>query len=255
MTIPKIIHYCWFGKKEKPELLKSCINSWTLLSDYSIVEWNESNYDVTSHCFTDKMYAAGKFAYVADYVRLKILYNFGGIYFDADVEVKKRFDDSFLQYGIFLPFSFDCALSTAIIGAEKGNGIIADLLRYYDSVDDDFHVNNTLITKFFLNHYSDFRLNNKFQVLGENIAVYPKEYFDCPSNDENMGYSVHHALGSWQDKTFYKNKYVNEVFVLVMRLIITILKFTFGEPLYAQYRRRYSARKTQFYDIYLQHNK
>ena len=37
--IPKIIHYCWFGRNEKPEKIQKCIESWKIhLSDYQIIE-------------------------------------------------------------------------------------------------------------------------------------------------------------------------------------------------------------------------
>ena len=76
-TIPKIIHYCWFGKKEKPEIVKNCIESWNnKLDGYEIKEWNEENFDINSNIFVKQAYKAGKFAFVSDYVRL-----FGFLFF------------------------------------------------------------------------------------------------------------------------------------------------------------------------------
>ena len=51
--IPKIIHYCWFGKKEFPKLVHNCIESWKkYLPDYEIMFWNESNFDINMLDYT-----------------------------------------------------------------------------------------------------------------------------------------------------------------------------------------------------------
>ena len=92
--IPKKIHYCWFGRGPLPDLAKKCIASWRkYLPEYEIKEWNEDNFDV--HCipYCSEAYDAGKYAFVSDYARFKILYEYGGLYFDTDVEVIKAMDD------------------------------------------------------------------------------------------------------------------------------------------------------------------
>ncbi|MBQ9502783.1 MAG: glycosyl transferase [Lentisphaeria bacterium] len=100
--IPQTIHYCWFGGKKKPACAEKCIRSWRkYLPDHEIVEWNETNFDVDGIPFTKEAYAAGKFAFVSDYARFKILFENGGIYFDTDVEVIKSFDDIVSQ-GAFM---------------------------------------------------------------------------------------------------------------------------------------------------------
>lgn len=49
-VISKIIHYCWFGGKEKPDSVKRCIESWKqYCPDYEIKEWNESNFDIEAN--------------------------------------------------------------------------------------------------------------------------------------------------------------------------------------------------------------
>ena len=86
--IPKIIHYCWFGKKALPKSAKKCINSWRyFFPDYEIKEWNEDNFDVGIIPYVKEAYEMKKYAFVSDYARFWILYNYGGgIYFDTDVE-------------------------------------------------------------------------------------------------------------------------------------------------------------------------
>ena len=87
MSIPKKIHYCWFGNGEKPESVKKCINSWKeKLPDYEIYEWNENNIDFKSNSYAREAYENKKWAFVTDYVRLLVLVKFGGFYFDTDVD-------------------------------------------------------------------------------------------------------------------------------------------------------------------------
>ena len=91
--IPKKIHYCWFGNSERPKVIQDIMKSWNKLQGFEIIEWNETNIDLKEHPYLEKSYNEGKYAFVSDYVRLKVLYEEGGIYLDTDVEVKKNFDD------------------------------------------------------------------------------------------------------------------------------------------------------------------
>lgn len=92
--IPKIIHYCWFGRKEKPQQVVRFIEGWKQkLPNYTIKEWNEDNFDVNSCDFTREAYIHKKYAFVSDVARLYALFVEGGIYMDTDVEVIKSFDD------------------------------------------------------------------------------------------------------------------------------------------------------------------
>ena len=89
--IPKIIHYCWFGGKPLPDEVKKYMETWKKYCPYyEITEWNESNFDVNQNQYCREAYEAGKWAFVSDYARLKILYDYGGIYMDTDMEVRRR---------------------------------------------------------------------------------------------------------------------------------------------------------------------
>jgi len=91
--IPKIIHYCWFGGKPLPDEVKKYMETWKKYCPYyEITEWNESNFDVNQNQYCREAYEAGKWAFVSDYARLKILYDYGGIYMDTDMEVCKPLD-------------------------------------------------------------------------------------------------------------------------------------------------------------------
>lgn len=179
--IPKIIHYCWFGKKRKPKLVKDCIASWkTYLPDYRIIEWNETNSDL-SHPFVAEMYNQKKWAFVADYIRLEKIHQFGGIYLDTDMMVLKSFD-KFLNNDCFFGAEDNTYFNAAIVGATKGNKFIYKCLEFYNSL--VFENNHNLglitipriITKIFR---SSFQYENDFTkiISYKGITIYPSDYF------------------------------------------------------------------------------
>ena len=116
--IPKIIHYCWFGKNPLPPLVEKCIASWKLYCpDYEIICWNEERYDIHQCEFTEQAYQAGKWAFVADYVRLDVLVKYGGIYLDTDVELLKPID--YLLTKACLALSHETQLPQGLLDAKK----------------------------------------------------------------------------------------------------------------------------------------
>lgn len=140
--IPKKIHYCWFGRKPLPPSALACIASWRrYLPYYEIVEWNEDNFDVNAIPYTADAYAAGKYAFVSDYARFKVLYEHGGLYFDTDVEVIAPLGDV-IAAGPFMGFElnpdanskqYPCGAVAAGLGlgAEAGMPLYKDILDYY----------------------------------------------------------------------------------------------------------------------------
>ena len=133
--ISKTIHYCWFGRNPKPKLAKNCIKSWKkCCPDYDIVEWNEDNFDIDAcPLYVRQAYEAGKWAFVTDYVRLKVVYDNGGIYLDTDVELKKGLD-SLLNKKAYFGFEDGKYVATGLgFGAEKGEAILAELMADYDN--------------------------------------------------------------------------------------------------------------------------
>lgn len=197
--IPKIIHYCWFGNNEKPEKVKECIKSWNKMDGYKVIEWNEKNCDLKENQYVIDAYNSKKYAFVSDYIRLKVLYKYGGIYLDTDVQIKKKFEDKFLQNDIILSFMYNCNISTAIIGAQKNNSNIKKILEFYEKLNFIEKPNNDIFTEFLINNYKEFRLNNKEQIIDNgNIHIYPKEYFEAPKFNRKKGYSIHHFEASWQ---------------------------------------------------------
>ncbi len=137
--IPKIIHYCWFGRNPLPDSAQKCIASWRkFLPDYEIKEWNEDNFNVNIIPYTQQAYAAKKYAFVSDYARFWILYHEGGLYFDTDVEVVKSFDD-ILERGAFMGLEIDGIKEGTKIAINPGLGLGAEAgMPIYQKILDGF---------------------------------------------------------------------------------------------------------------------
>lgn len=135
MSIPKVIHYCWFGHGKMSALTEKCIKSWKrYCPDYEIVCWNEENYDFSVNRYAKEAYEAGKWAFVSDYARLKILYDKGGIYLDTDVELLKPLDE-LVKDGGFMGFDEKGIVATGLgFACEKGNELVGELLKDYDNI-------------------------------------------------------------------------------------------------------------------------
>ena len=180
--IPKIIHYCWFGRGEKPEIVKKCINSWKdKLKDYEIKEWNEDSFDINTNEFIRQAYQAKKYAFVSDYVRVYALYNYGGIYLDTDVEVFQSFD-KYLNNDSFWGFEAGNFIATSTIGAAKGNKLIKRFLDSYERksfINNDGSFNVTTNVKMVSNIFEELgvELNGKYQEINGIGVVYPIEIF------------------------------------------------------------------------------
>ncbi len=130
--IPRHIHYCWFGGKPMPLQARLCLASWTYtLPNYRLTRWDESNFDPSSHPFTAAAYAAGRYAFVSDYVRMKVLKQHGGIYLDVDVEVHQAFD-TLLDCDLFIGLEDRQRFATSIIGAQPEHWLATQMLAFYD---------------------------------------------------------------------------------------------------------------------------
>lgn len=135
--IPKTIHYIWLGGGVKPNVAGICINSWkAVLKDYELNEWNESNLDLDAIANENRFFAECRkrklWAMMADYLRLRILYEYGGIYFDTDIQVLQTFD-SLLDDSCFIGMEAKEYIGTGVIACEKHNPTIKTILDFYDS--------------------------------------------------------------------------------------------------------------------------
>lgn len=219
-NIPKVIHYCWFGHNPLPEEAKRCIATWRrFMPDYEIKEWNESNFDVNSVAYTAEAYRLKKYAYVSDYARFWILYHYGGVYFDVDVEVIRPLDD-IIARGSFM--GFQCQegvpednphgnMAAGLgMGVPAGHPFFKQMVDYYDH---DHYVGwngkstGTVVfraTKFLDYDHKTVLPGGVVSVSG--LLIYPPEYF-CPLNyfthemniTENTR-TIHHYMASWVRK-------------------------------------------------------
>jgi len=206
--IPSTIHYCWFGGREKPEIVQKCIDSWKKnLPEYEIIEWNENNFDIECNLYVKEAYDSKKFAFVSDYVRVYVLYKFGGIYLDTDVEVFKPFDNM-LHHDSFWGFEQENYIATSTIGAMKGNKLIKMFLDSYegkgfikeDGKHDDL-TNVAVVTNILKN--AGLKLNGEYQEISGMGAFYPQTYFspydyiNCRKFITENTYAMHHFYKSW----------------------------------------------------------
>ena len=232
--IPKIIHYCWFGRGPLPELAQKCIASWKkYLPDYEIKEWNEDNFDVNIIPYTAEAYKAKKYAFVSDYARFWILYQYGGIYFDTDVEVIRPIDD-IVERGNFMGFETDpkpqlkedaseASVAPGLgLGVTPGLGLYKEILDYYAPLHflcEDGSLNQVTVVKHVTNVLVENGLkqtNELQQVAG--VWIYPRDYFN--PLDDNTGKlvitentrSIH-----WYTKTWLKKQ--NPVRTWIVRRI------------------------------------
>jgi mannosyltransferase OCH1-like enzyme len=204
--IPKVVHYCWFGKGEMPKLAIKCIKSWEkYLPDYQLKLWNEDNFDLTINSYLSEAYHARKYAFVTDYVRLYVLYYEGGIYMDIDVEVIKNFD-SFLTLPGFTGFEDEKYVPTGIMASEKHNLWVREQLNYYSDrhfiLPDgtyDMTTNTRIISG--IMQSNGFKLQNSYQVYQNCMHVFPNDYF-CPLKFGKViltdnTHCIHHFASTW----------------------------------------------------------
>lgn len=214
--IPQKIHYCWFGHNPLPECALKCIESWKhFLPDYEIIEWNEDNFNINVIPYTRDAYDAGKYAFVSDYARFFVLFNYGGLYFDTDVELIRPLDDV-IESGAFMGAETPGDSSKRIfpkiapglcLGAPKNLPFIGRVLDAYKNLNfigDDGTFNKytmiPLVTDLLINE--GMTTANTIQTVA-NINLYPPEYFNpldiatgqlkITSNTR----SIHWFMASW----------------------------------------------------------
>lgn len=222
-NIPKVIHYCWFGRNPLPDDFKRMIDSWKkYCPDYQIKEWNEDNFDI--HCckFVEQAYAAKKWAFVVDYVRFYALYHEGGIYIETDTEVVRPIDE-LLQYNGFFGFGSE-TMTVPMCGTKIHSEISKLMMEEYEGREfllngKNKTVNQTLYDV--LNKRYGLINDNKFHLLEGDVAVFPREYFF--STDWQTGkitrypelFVIHYAAGSWLSEEQKLHQNINKKFVKI----------------------------------------
>ena len=208
--IPKIIHYCWFGRSPLPDLAQKCIDSWHQhMPDWEYKIWNEDNFDVSQNTYAKEAYEAGKFAFVSDYVRLWALEREGGLYLDVDFEVYKPFDD-LLHYHAFagIEGSKYKPVMMGVYASEPHGVWVSEMLnaysdRHFVNLDGSFDLRTNVQFVTALMVSNGFKQNGTEQDYLD-LHVFPVDYF-CPRQTtgeylrtENT-YCDHLGLGSWAE--------------------------------------------------------
>lgn len=206
--IPKIIHYCWFGDAAMPA---ECMDTWKT-EGYEVVRWDEKCDYIQNDSRLKELVKKKKWAYLSDYIRLKALYDYGGIYMDTDVVMLRKFD-GLLCNKMFLGYIYPKSIGTAVIGCEPHHEFIESVIGLYDEtilpnyLEDKFSfvlqdspvlVNNNDIFTWMLLQRRDFKLDGKpreladMQILG--MSALEAGGFGTGS------YTLHRCYGSWIEK-------------------------------------------------------
>lgn len=241
IQIPKLIHYCWFGKKELPPLVKKCIISWKKhLPDYEFKLWNEENFDINSNEWCKSAYLAKKYAFVADYCRLIKLYEYGGVYLDTDIKLYKSLNKFIYKDQAFMGYERNDTLSMGVMGFPAQHPIIKELLNYYKQDFDPTIIaksesNAVIATKYLANKYG-LLCNNSEQYI-KDIHIYPKTFFNPMDFWGNWDKSkdticVHLYMGSWlpqneQKKLRYRKTFLFKICKFIWEKVknITLFKY------------------------------
>ena len=222
MSIPKVIHYCWFGNGRMNRLSEKCIESWKkYCPDYEIICWNESNFDVTQNRYAKEAYDAKKWAFVSDYVRLKVLYDEGGIYFDTDVELIRPID-TLIENGGYMGFDDNGIVSTGLgFAAEKGNELIGAILKDYDDIpflleDGTYDLtpcperNTETLEKMGMDIKNQDQIFMGIHMLPEDYLC-PMKYYTGRKKITKNTYSIHHFCASWTSKTSKRTTLIKRI--------------------------------------------
>lgn len=206
--IPKTIHYCWFGENNKSDEILDCIESWKkTCPQFEIKEWSELNFPVEKYPFASRMYNEKKWAFVADYARLQILYEHGGFYLDTDMLLLQSLDPL---------TSADCTLgeeapgviSAGMIAADKHHPFIHDCKKFYD---DDANTKELITIPRVLSQVYENYANKSTLVVYPPKTFYPfdnnhiKEYRGQDMGPDVIGIHLwHYSWGSPLNRFFKK---------------------------------------------------
>jgi mannosyltransferase OCH1-like enzyme len=189
-TIPKIIHYCWFGKQEKSPLILECIETWKkLLPEYKVYEWNEDNSQFDCE-FAKRSFENKKWAFLSDYIRLKVLSEYGGVYLDTDMFFLKPLE-SLLQNKCFLGYQANGQIAAGIIGCVPQHPfIVACTTRYRNMFFDEHRLMNMAIPKIITEAYTEYQDK-------DSVYIYPFQYFYAYVFEDSLrGIDFHTSIKS-----------------------------------------------------------
>lgn len=206
--IPKIIHAIWFSGDPMPELYLRCLESWKKYApDYEIKIWDLNTYNPDDCLFFKQAIEHKNWSFASDYARADLLYKYGGIYMDLDVEMLRPIDD-LLYNDAYMSFeSLDRIECGSGMGASPGHPILREICESYKSrpyLKADGTWDNSTCPVRYTRVIEKHGLveNGGFQQV-EDITVYPFEVLTCKSFETGIiynteySYTVHHHNGSW----------------------------------------------------------
>ena len=231
--IPKVIHLIWLSGSPKDRVSKRCISTWRkVLPDYEIREWTASDFRKDElPAFVLEAIEKKKWAFAADYLRLYLLYRYGGIYLDSDVYVRKSFD-SFLQHSFFSFMEVHgtdwkalvdanghaltaehvpgCCIQAAILESAPQHPFVKKCMTYYENnhfIDQNGNPALSMIAPDIYALYAreyGFRYANELQLLEQGIAIYPSDYAAGSVREiQKNCYAAHLCAGSWRNVSRY----------------------------------------------------
>ena len=275
MTIPKVIHCVWLSGEEKPQLVKDCLATWkNIMPDYEIREWGMNDVKDIDSSFLQKTIAARKWAYATDFLRVYILYKYGGIYMDLDVLVYKRFDE-FLEHGAFSSVEFNptyfyktmnkknvvgMGIEAAVLGAVPAHPWIGEILDFYtdrEFINDHDYCMSIIMPKVItkISEKHGFVYAPLFQVLDNDVYLYPPDVFssislrpvrDAVGDLKNLGkynkvqYACHLCANSWWD--FSRKTLKERITFNLKKIVLNIL----GKERTNSLKKRFQRKGWQF---------
>ena len=231
LIIPKTIHYCWFGGNPMRDDFKAYIETWKKhCPDYDIVRWDESNYDYKKNEYMYDAYKRKIWGLVPDYARLDIIYRYGGVYLDTDVELIKNIDDLLCDEA-FSGFEYIRLVNNGLgFGAVAGFPFFLKAMSLYNSIS-LFNADGSLNMTSGPDYHTEFMQleglvrNNTLQKF-QGMTVYPSDVLSPLSfltgrlNITDNTYAIHHYAGTWLDskqrddmsKRIERNSFLFDVF-------------------------------------------
>jgi mannosyltransferase OCH1-like enzyme len=200
--IPKLIHYCWLSDEEKPTVIKQCMKTWDILKEngFEFMLWDRTKFDVESTPYTKTCWDRKLYAFICDYIRIKALYEYGGIYLDSDVEIYKPFDDFVLDNDYFLTKGFADGINATTMASVKNHEIFKIIKEYYDEniLPHPFNKTKTLVME-----------NRMERILQDynGLILHDSDYFNPQRNVSEKSYCNHLDMASWCEPLYHnKNK-------------------------------------------------
>ena len=230
MSIPKIIHYCWFGSNPIPELELKCINTWEkYFPDYELMFWNETTFDLNKYAFAKQAYEKKYFAFVSDFVRAFALQKYGGVYLDTDLEVLSNFTELLEEKEVVLGFENKTFVGTAMMATIPNHFIFNEFVKYYENLsfvnskgDVEIIANPSILAEILKK--INIQLNGQEQFV-DGVKVFKREFFfpkklaegNFRVTDETL--AIHHFGGSWLTPR-QKRRGENKIWIEVCRPLL-----------------------------------